>query len=1196
MCQLFDLTRFRAVCLVSIVLISSCNETPTMKSDEATRYFCGAENYQHNGAASFYDDGFGHFSAGGYQTDEMAFEGKFSCKVDSLNEYGMPITFTDVEAGAFFETSVWVKNPVGKATIVATFSGRSDYKLHTTSVNKVRDSAGWSQYFMSFGVEAPVDTLLFFVTTARETHFFDNFEILRYKKRPALEDSLANAALKIHIPDDGMAQLSEYKAKALEQKIVTADLKEFVSGFIIRDKDTIPAEIRLKGDWTDHLENGKTSYRIKIDQPYNGMTDFSIQHPQTRNFMHEWFIHELLDAEGLLSTTYDYLPVEINGVNQGIYAIEEHFDEHLLEKHNRVEGPILKMDESGFWELLANDYKSIDGTYPYFPASMIMPFKESRTEKSKSLSKEFQNASSLLYLYKNGYAHPEEILDLESTAKYYALLDLGNVNHALAWHNRRYYYNPVTAKLELIGFDMIPAILPNNPLIAEQLFAFATIPGKDESALDYFLFSNQVFRDHYTFYVKKFSAENYLDSISNLLKDQIIVREKLLGNEFPNYTLDLEPYYNKAAQMRVDIDHLDSSWNDFNARIAKNSQPKLIKPIFPELDSAFFINAVSVNAYIEKIDSAHYIVELENYHLAAVFLKGYTTKTKGDTMIAFKDMFKLDGFNGTAASVKIDLAEKPSGIYFQASNTLSELHYRKVFNWKKPEPTHPRIELSKKFATSNHLYTIRKDTLYIKKGNHILNELIYVPSTYVVIIEAGATIDFINKGGLIFNNSVTLKGTETEPISITSSDSSGQGLTILNAERVMISHTIFANQDGLNYKGWGTDGSLTVYEGTVNLDHVSVLYSEADDAVNLVRTTFSIENLMIRDAKKDGLDVDFSNGDLTASTFVNTPNDCIDSVGSHVLIKDITINNSSLEGGSAGDYNMLRIENEIKLSVPNELADSVWAYLKKRYNNERLYLREVDSTFNSKIAEDIFIDQYFDNDNFDVMKTSNGIRHRARTVLTDPSNRKNGRELIQLKVNGISTNILNRAEFKYPVKYYEEQTEMWDAHPFLGIAQRRYRQDIVDRLAGYGLDGTGLYPTIRLDQLRKRVYLYRGLDPFATLTLDHVTAHYGNDSAYFVELEMELNEINYTESDSASRAEMEEINADLKADLLKTFPSVHQDQTPKYNKAALRFNLPLADGTDAKKAKGGVSIVLWLFGGLSLLVIGGIILLSNKKK
>ena len=219
---------------------------------------------------------------------------------------------------------------------------------------------------------------------------------------------------------------------------------------------------------------GNVSYRIKTgaDYAYEGLRSFSIQHPQTRNYMHEWFLHRLCDFEGLLSTKYAFLQVNVNNTPTGIYALEEHFDKQLLESRNKREGPILKLDESGFWALAIKEREQEIAKipYPFYEAAVVSCFKKGRTQKSSSLSAQFQNGIVLLEHFKNTYDRPDLLFDIDQIATYYALMDLGNVNHSLAWHNRRFYYNPVTAKLEHIGFDMIPMIMPFNPLLASVEF------------------------------------------------------------------------------------------------------------------------------------------------------------------------------------------------------------------------------------------------------------------------------------------------------------------------------------------------------------------------------------------------------------------------------------------------------------------------------------------------------------------------------------------------------------------------------------------------------------------------------------------------------------------------------------------------------------------------------------------------------
>jgi hypothetical protein len=257
----------------------------------------------------------------------------------------------------------------------------------------------------------------------------------------------------------------------------------------------------------------------------------------------------------------------------------------------------------------------------------------------------------------------------------------------------------------------------------------------------------------------------------------------------------------------------------------------------------------------------------------------------------------------------------------------------------------------------------------------------------------------------------------------------------------------------------------------------------------------------------------------------------------------------------AGDFNVMRIENEIKLSVPNEIADSVWQYLLARYDNETGFLKEIDDKFSTKVAEDLFIDQYYDNKEMELLDRQYGVRHRSRYVLTNTNDRKHGRQLIQIKINDIGGSELNRAEYKYEVKYYGKPDIALDIHPFFNKIIREQRGPIAERLAEYGVDAYSLFPTIRLEQLRKRVYVSYGGVSFATMTLDHVTANFAGKQEYFVELELELNEIGYTLGDSTQRAKMEAINEQIKGDILATFSSIEQDQTPKYNKAFMAMNL-----------------------------------------
>lgn len=910
MCQLSVKSGVVLGLFVCLVFQSGCSNLLTGDDQSGTEiYFCGAENFVAEDNDWFYDDGKGKFNAGGHQATDSVFEGKYSIKLDSLKPYGLSKRFFDVKPGEYFEASIWIKKPVGKATLIAAVSGRTNYTLNTSSINLTDDKKGWSKYALNFGVEVAADTLIIFPFAASESHYFDNIEIKRFAQRPPMEDSLKRVALNLIIADSAMELLSQYKAQALRQEVISSDLKSYVNGNIVQGTDSIPVEVRLKGDWTDHLENGKTSYRIKAEGAFNGLATFSIQHPQTRNYMHEWFMHRLCDIEGLLSTRFDFIPVQINGVNQGIYAIEEHFDKQLLESRNRREGPIIKMDETGFWALLASGQKdSLKGSYPYFESSIITCFKDGRTEKNQTLSDQFENAASLLSLYKNLYAEPELLFDMEKTAKYYALMELGNVHHALAWHNRRFYYNPVSAQLEIIGFDMIPAVYPFSRLLAFRKFNTMGEAQEDENAIDHFLFLNKEFREHYTRYVTLFSSERYLDSMFKVLEPEILECEKLLSSEFSGYRFDTGFYYEKAEYMRKDLKGLEASWNKY---MKANPAPKILPPNYPAPENNFFLKEISINAYRSPMDSTGFKLGLENFHPADVTVVAYSTKNGEDSVFLLDQPLKLrryDGFD-RADYAEINLPKKPNKIHFTVANSPGVLQTKKVFNWKRPEPTHPRIELEKKFKTLSPLYHIERDTLRIRKGDYVLDELILVPKKYVVVVEAGTTIDLINGAGIITNNSTYIGDREGTQVIIKSSDRTSQGLVILQADTVRIENAQFYNLNALDYKGWTLTGAVTIYEGSISINNVEIGFNQCEDALNIIRGKFDIMNLTIHDTYSDGFDADFCSGVIAESDFQNTGNDCIDFSGSQVTILGIDIRNSGDKGISSGERSTLIATN-----------------------------------------------------------------------------------------------------------------------------------------------------------------------------------------------------------------------------------------------------------------------------------------------
>lgn len=270
-------------------------------------------------------------------------------------------------------------------------------------------------------------------------------------------------------------KLKKYRNRALSAGVISAKDKKYVSATIIFNGKEYKANIRLKGDWTDHLVGDKWSFRIKLkgNKTILGMRKFSIHHPKTRGYINEWLFHKASKAEGLIGLRYGFVEGALHikkedgsgyvNNNLGIYAMEETFDKRMLENNKRKESVVLKFSEENWW----NDVKkrievgsqsglrwdkfwsNKSGSWK-FPVTV---FSESKVLEDTLMRNYFKLSKNLISNFrKNKYAL-SDIFNVKQLAMHNALANLFGAQHGGHIINLRFYYNPITSKLEPISFD-----------------------------------------------------------------------------------------------------------------------------------------------------------------------------------------------------------------------------------------------------------------------------------------------------------------------------------------------------------------------------------------------------------------------------------------------------------------------------------------------------------------------------------------------------------------------------------------------------------------------------------------------------------------------------------------------------------------------------------------------------------------------
>jgi hypothetical protein len=293
------------------------------------------------------------------------------------------------------------------------------------------------------------------------------------------------------------------------------------------------------------------------------------------------------------------------------------------------------------------------------------------------------------------------------------------------------------------------------------------------------------------------------------------------------------------------------------------------------------------------------------------------------------------------------------------------------------------------------------------------------------------------------------------------------------------------------------------------------------------------------------------------------------------------------------DLDGVRIEHEHTLDVPSGKVVALWAFLTETYDPVRPAVRRFGDEFTTAVSDERFIDRYFDTHDLELIRTGSGIRHRTRFIPGDTVNRKHDRQLVQFKSLRPGESALTRTEVRFRVRESlgGRPRYGYDGHPLVGLIRRSEREFFLALVAEAGLDPDRLHRKLEIRQRRQRIYIHRGAEEYATITLDEVRSRLWWKTVAFHVVEIEANEQTYTRADEETRAFIKGITADLTAEILAAFPTLEPDPTPKYQRVYARFGdewrlLPLA------LRYGAPAEVLFAAG--LMLLIPGYLLVRNR--
>ena len=723
----------------------------------------------------------------------------------------------------------------------------------------------------------------------------------------ASADGADLSTLYIDIAAPELARLEAKREEALATWILQTGPQDFVDARLRPGGEAeLPVRLRLKGDWGDHFTGDKWSYRVEIRDggAFRGMTAFSLQAPSTRSYLNEWLFTENLRAEDILAVRYGFVEGVQNGESKGVYAVEEAFTKELVESLGRREGVIIRYDEDllwSFWSAFDNDLSVPAGVQRFH---IIDEFDSARVSADPALTALRDVAVGKLRSWWASDLAASEVFDTETTARFWALADLWGAQHALEWHNLRYYYNPVTALLEPIGFDAQP-LGAGARVDPDRLQGYTAALSHGDARL----------QQAYAAELWTVSRSDYVDGL-----------EAAYGAVWQGLRSALAPEY--GGQVAASgAPALDPPWDVLRRR--QGALRELLSPLqmayaylgegTPEGGAWLDVgNLTGFPVSVEALEFGDHRVAIESGWVDAGSLSRTVPDIDAGEAVVLRP---LSPDAGSMPYVRLFLPPAiaeglPAGDEVRLHTRiwgLDEGVSQPVLRSYPPPSSGPIPKAPSLSEALEDHELLRQDgeapgALTVRPGVWTVQDPLVLPDGVGLTLEAGTTLRFGPDAFLLARGPLIFRGTASDPILLAPIDDAWRGIVVLeSATPSELAHVTVRDTDVIDLAGWALTGAITFYRSPVALLDVRILGTRAEDALNTIRSDFVLVRTEFAGTASDAFDADFCEGRIEQASFHDIGADAIDTSGSRVSVTSVAVRDIGDKAVSAGEASEVTI-------------------------------------------------------------------------------------------------------------------------------------------------------------------------------------------------------------------------------------------------------------------------------------------------
>ena len=725
--------------------------------------------------------------------------------------------------------------------------------------------------------------------------------------------------INLEIKFDNLLILENIRNNAIKKGILpSSNLNTKVNFKLLYNNKKYPGEIRLKGDRKVHfVDKEKSSYKIELDKGHYifGASKFSLQKPRLRNYAHEWIFHEMAKDFNIIKIRYEFVELAINGESKKLYVLEEGFGKELIERNKRRNGPIFGLNEE-----LSRDTNN--------PVFEIYNKKYWAKDENKAL---VENASQKLRDFFDKKIPLEDIFDIEKWAAYFAIVDMTSTYHGAFLKSVKLYYNPINGLFEPIPFDG-HRLKPNyhkynqnydHRLLFDIVSEFKNFDEtKDLKWVRNFFYNkngdlNTLFYNSYIKNLNLISSNEYIEKFldQNLKKikkiNSHIYSDYFFYDNSRNYTIGL--YY----FLLPDLLHR-----------SKVIQEKI---------------KTKKNIQVTKKSNTKYLIKNYSKNYGAVVVDKIIC-IKEDQNVSIKINKPMNNFSNTIIDLNLEEINELECTHVNLIDKIKNESILVKIDYINSEFNYKKFRVDKKNTWSKYFFE-KNNRLFLLSDEINIKQDVYIPKGYEVIIKPGQKILLTDNAFIISNSSWTIGGDQKKTIITGKKGNLGGGLIIGDNDGMSkIFNTRISYLNGYDIKSnseFLIMGSINFHQTNVEIDNVKFENIFSEDALNIVRSNFKINNSSYKNISSDAIDIDFSDGEITLVSFKNIKNDAMDFSGSNVDIYDSYFENVNDKLISGGEGSNIRIS---KINAFNSKSGIISKDGSKVYSND-IFFEDVQIPF-----------------------------------------------------------------------------------------------------------------------------------------------------------------------------------------------------------------------------------------------------------